>query len=244
MDKRLLKRPRLATDDLPSSKDIEKSLNKSLPKRGSGSRPSVQAAPLTEEAVAPVKAPASVPAVDRASNVESPGANPAGFEHGVRYGGQQVTHFNSLLVDDEEADARAEYRYQHQTQPAQPPVYAGQYTTAYPSARSSCFRASYGDSQRESLPSPSLDRIEAIMVRMECHQAAASSASTASSEQLQSLLTQGKFHSCLIWYVETCSFFSMGPGVCPPSVLMESVRAATSSSAVRSIWLGLGRRSG
>jgi hypothetical protein len=206
MDKRPSKRPRLAADDLSSSRDMEKALNRSLAKRGSGSRPSVQAAPLTEEAVAPVEAPASVPAVDGASNVKSPGANPAGLEHGVRYGDHLVTRFNSSLVDDEEADARAEYRYQHQTQPAQPAVYAGPYTMAYPSARSSCFRASYGDSQRESQPSPSLDRIEAIMVRMERHQAAASSALTASSEQLQLLLTQGKFLSCQIWYVETCSF--------------------------------------
>jgi hypothetical protein len=196
MDKRPLKIPRLATDDLLSLKDMEKALNRSLAKRGSGSRPSVQAAPLTEEAVAPDEAPASVPAVDGASYVESPGANPAGFEHGMRYGGHQVTRFNSSLVDDQEADARAEYHYQQHTQPAQPAVYAGPYTTAYPSARSSCFRATYGDSQRESQQSPSLDRIEAIMVQMERHQAAASTASTASSEQLQLLLSQGKFHSC------------------------------------------------
>jgi hypothetical protein len=122
MDKRPSKRPRLATDNLPSSKDMEKSLNWSLAKRGSGSRPMTQAAPLTEEAVAPVEAPASVPAVDGASYVESPGANPAGSEHGVRYGGHQVTRFNSSSVDDLEADARAEYRYQQRTQPAQPAV--------------------------------------------------------------------------------------------------------------------------
>jgi hypothetical protein len=148
MDKRPSKRPRLATDDLSCSKDMEKALNRSLAKRGSGSRPSIQAAPLTEEAVAPVEAPAKVPAVDGASYVESPGANPAGFEHGVRYGGHQVTRFNSSLVDDQEADTRGKYRYQQQTQPAQPAAYVGPYTTAYPSARSSCFRATYGDSQR------------------------------------------------------------------------------------------------
>jgi hypothetical protein len=133
MDKRPSKKPRLATDDLPSSKDMEKSLNRSLAKRGSGSRPKVQTAPLTEEAVAPVEAPASVPAVDGASYVESPGANPAGSEHGVRYGGRLVTRFNSSSVNDLEADAQSEYRYQR-SQPAQPAVYAGPYTTAYPYA--------------------------------------------------------------------------------------------------------------
>jgi hypothetical protein len=196
MDKRSSKKPRLAADDLPSSKDMEKSLNKSLHKRGSGSRSSVKFAPPSEDSVAPVMAPASVPAVDRTSNVESPGANPAGLEHGVRYGGHQVTRKNSSLVDDAEANARADYRYQHQTQQSQPPMYTGACSTAYPSARSGRFSASYGVSQRESLPSPSLDRLEAIMVRMERNQEAATSASSASSEQLRSLLTQGKFRPC------------------------------------------------
>jgi hypothetical protein len=218
MDKRPSKKPKLATDDLPSSKDMEKSLNRSLAKRGLGSRPKVQIAPLIEEAVAPVEAPASVPAVDGASYVESPGANPAGSEHGVRYGGRLVTRFNSSSVNDLEADARSEYRYQR-TQPAQPAVYVGPYTTAYPSARSGCFSASYGDPQRESQPSPSLDRIEVIMVRMERHQAAASSASTPSSEQLHSLLTQGKFLNCqingMLKLARLFEFFSMGPGVLP-----------------------------
>jgi hypothetical protein len=45
-----------------------------------------------------------VPAVDGASNAESLGVDPAGFEHGVRYGGRQATRFNSSLVDDDEAD--------------------------------------------------------------------------------------------------------------------------------------------
>jgi hypothetical protein len=50
MDKQPSKRRRLAADTLSSSKDMEIALNKSLPKRGCGSRP-VQTAPLTEEAV-------------------------------------------------------------------------------------------------------------------------------------------------------------------------------------------------
>jgi hypothetical protein len=202
---------------------MESALNKSLPKRGSGSRPTVQAAPLTEEAVAPVEVPTSVPAVDGTFNTESLGVDPAGFEHGVCYGGRQVTRFNSSLVDDDEADAQAEYLYQHKHQSAQPAAYAGPYMTAYPSAQSSRFRASYDDSQRESQASPSLDRIEVIMVRMERHQAAASTASTASSAQLQTLLqmllTQGKFHSYQIFgmlkFARSFIFFSIEPRVLP-----------------------------
>jgi hypothetical protein len=69
--------------------------------------------------------PTSVPSVDGASNAELLGANPAGFEHGVRYGGHQATRFNSSLVDDDEADARTEWRYQRNRQSAQPAAYAG-----------------------------------------------------------------------------------------------------------------------
>jgi hypothetical protein len=196
MDKQPSKKRRLAADTLLSSQDMESVLNKSLPKHGSGSRPAVHAAPLTEESVAPVEVPPStVPTVDGASNAELLGVNPEGYDHGVCYGGHQATRFNSSLVDYDEADARTEWRYQRHHQSAQPAAYAGPYTTAYPSARSSRFRASYDDSKRESQASPSLDRIEAIMVRMQHHQAAATTASTASSAQLQTLLSQGKFHS-------------------------------------------------
>jgi hypothetical protein len=74
---------------------MESALNTTLLKRGSGSR-AVQAAPLTEEVVAPVKAPpTSVPAVDGTSNVEPLGVGLVGLEHGVRYGGHTVTRFNS-----------------------------------------------------------------------------------------------------------------------------------------------------
>jgi hypothetical protein len=183
MDKQPSKRRMLAADTLLSSKDMESALNKSLPNCGFGSRPSVQTALLMEEAV------------DGASNMESQGVYPEGYDYGVRYSGHQSTRFNSSLVNDDEADARAEWCYQRHRQSAQPAAYAGPYTTAYPSARSSHFRASYDNSQRESQASPSLDRIEAIMERMERHQAAATSASTASSAQLHTLLSQGKFHS-------------------------------------------------
>jgi hypothetical protein len=143
MDKQPSKRRRLAADTLLSSKDMESALNKSLPKRGSGSCPAVQSAPLTEEAVTPVKVqPTTVPTVDRASNMESQGVNHEGYDYGVRYGGHQATSFNSSLVNDDEADARAEWRYQRHRQSAQPAAYAGLYTTAYPSAQSSRFHVS------------------------------------------------------------------------------------------------------
>jgi hypothetical protein len=186
---------KVAADTLSSSKDMESELIKTLPKHGCGSCP-VQTTLLTEEAVAPVEVqPTAVPTFDGTSNEELQGVYPDGYDYGARYGGHQTTRFNNSLVNDDKADARAEWRYQRHRQSAQPAVYAGPYTTSYPSARSSCFCASFDDSRRESQASPSLDHIEAIMERMERHQAAATSASTASSAQLNALLSQGKFYS-------------------------------------------------
>jgi hypothetical protein len=245
MDKQPSKRRRLAADTLSSSKDMETALNKSLPKRGCGSRP-VQTAPLIEEAIAPVKVqPTAVPTVDGASNAESQGVYPDRYDYGVRYGGHQTTRFNSSLVNDDKADARAEWRYQRHRQSAQPAMYAGLYTTSYPNARSSHFRASFDDSQRESQASPSLDHIKVIMERMERHQAAATSASTASSAHLNTLLSQGKFHSSYrnSELLEICSFccilFHKAKGFVPFSTLMESIWAAAGSLAARSIWFRL-----
>jgi hypothetical protein len=55
------------------------------------------------------------------------------------------------------------------------------------------------------------------MVRMERHQAAASTASTAYLAQLQTLLTQGKFHSYQIFemlkFARSFIFFSIEPRV-------------------------------
>jgi hypothetical protein len=197
MDKQPSKKRRLAADTLSSSQDMESKLNKTLPntKRGCGSCP-VQSTPRTEEVVAPVEVqPTAVPTLDGTSNAGLQGVYPDGYDHGVRYGGHQATRFNSTLVADDIADARAEWRYQRQYQQAQSAVYAGPYTTSYHSARSSRFRASFDDPQRESQASPALDRIEAIMGRMERHQAAATSASTASLAQLNAFISRGKFHS-------------------------------------------------
>jgi hypothetical protein len=112
MDKQPSKRRRLVTDTLSYKEDMESELNRKLPKLGSGSHP-VQTAPLTEESVAPVEVqPTSAPTFDGTSNVESQGVNPdKGYDYGACYGGYQSTRFNSLLVNDDEADARAEWRY-------------------------------------------------------------------------------------------------------------------------------------
>jgi hypothetical protein len=245
MDKQPSKKRRLVADTLSSSQDMESELNKTLPKRGCGSRP-VQYTPLTEEAIALVEVqPTAVPTFDGTSNAESQGVYPDGYEYGARYGGHQTTRFNSSLVIDDKADARAEWRYQCHHQSAQPAVYAGPYTTSYPSARSNHFCASFDDSQRESQASPSLDHIEAIMQRMERHQAAATSALTASSAQLNALLSQGKFHSSyrISELLEICSFccisFHRAKGFVPLSTLMESIWAAAGSLAARSIWFRL-----
>jgi hypothetical protein len=189
--------------------------------------------------------PTAVPTFDGTSNAESQGVYPDGYDYGARYDGHQTTRFNSSLVNDDEADAWAEWRYQRHRQSAQPAVYAGPHTTAYPSARSSHFCASFNDSQRESQASPSLDRIETIMERMDHHQVAATSASTASSAQLNALLCQGKFHSSYqnSELLEICSFccilFHRAKGFVPLSTLMESIGAAADSLAARSIWFRL-----
>jgi hypothetical protein len=130
--------------------------------------------------------------------MESQGAYPdEGYDYGTRYGGFQPTRFNSSMVNDDEADARAEWQYNRHRYSAQTAGYAGLYSApnSDPSAQSRGFCAPYVDSQRESQASPSLDRIERIMERMERQQAAATSISTASSAQLHVLFGQGKFLS-------------------------------------------------
>jgi hypothetical protein len=197
MDKQPSKKRRLAADTLSSSQDMESELNKTLPnaKHGCGSHP-VQSTPLTEEVITPVEVqPTAVLTFDGTSNVGSQGVYPDGYDYGALYSGHQTTRFNSTLVAHDEADAQAKWRYQRHCQTAQSAVYVGPYTTSYPSTRSSRFRASFDDPQRESQASPALDRIKAIMGRMERHQAAATSALTASSAQLNALFSQGKFHS-------------------------------------------------
>jgi hypothetical protein len=135
MDKQPSNKRRLVTDTLSSKKDMESELNRKLPKRGCGSRP-VHSTPLTEESVTSVEAlPTSAPAFNETSYVESQGVYPdEGYDYGARYGGFQSTRFNSMLVNDDEADARAEWRYNHHRHSAQTAGYAGLYSVPYPSA--------------------------------------------------------------------------------------------------------------
>jgi hypothetical protein len=124
MDKQPSKKRRLVADTLSSSQDMESELNKTLFNLL-----------RSEEAIAPVKVqPTAVPTFNGTSNAESQGVYPDGYDYGARYGGHQTTRFNSSLVNDDEADARAEWRYQRHCQSAQPAAYAGPYTTSYPSA--------------------------------------------------------------------------------------------------------------
>jgi hypothetical protein len=124
---------RLATDTLSSKEDMEVELNRKLPKRGTGSWVPVHSAPLTEENVAPVEVqPTPAPTFDGTSNVESQGIYPdEGYDYGARYGGYQATRYNSTLVNDEEADARAEWNYHWRQPPAQTAGYVGAYSAPF-----------------------------------------------------------------------------------------------------------------
>jgi hypothetical protein len=186
---------RHARNTLSSKEDMESELNRKLPKLDSWVP--VQSAPLTEEGLASVEVqPCSAPTFDGTSNIESQGFYPdEGYDYGERYAVYQSTHFNSSQVNDEEADARADFRYHQHRQSAQTAGYVGAYSAPFsdPSARSRGFRASFDDSKRESQASPALDPIERIMERVKRQQAAATSASSASSAQLHPLIGQGEF---------------------------------------------------
>jgi hypothetical protein len=184
---------RLAKSTLSSTEDMESELNRKLPKLDS--RVPAQSAPLTEEGFAPVEVQStSAPTFDGTFNIEPQGFYPyEGYDYGARYGGYRTTRFNSTLVNDDEVDAWAYFRYHRHRQSAQTAGYVGVYSVPYsnPSARSRGFRASFNDSKGESQASPALDR---IMERMERQQASSTSALSASSAQLHALIGQGKFH--------------------------------------------------
>jgi hypothetical protein len=134
---------RHAKSALSSKEDMESELNRKLPKLDSGVP--AHSAPLTEEGFAPVEVQSSsAPTFYGTSNMEPQGFYPdEGYDYGARYGGYQATHFNSTLVNDEEADARANFRYHRHRQSAQTAEYVGAYSAPYsdPSARSRGFRA-------------------------------------------------------------------------------------------------------
>jgi hypothetical protein len=153
---------RLAKNTLSSKEDMESELNKKLPKPNSWVP--VHSAPLTEEAFAPVEVqPSSAPTFDRTSNLESQGFYPdEEYDYGALYRGFQATRFNSSLVNDGEADAWADFRYNRHRQSAQVTWYMGAYSVPFsdPSARSRGFCASYDNSKRDSSKHSSvLDRI-------------------------------------------------------------------------------------
>jgi hypothetical protein len=188
---------RLTKDTLSSKEDMESELNKKLPKPSSWVP--VQPAPLTQsEDFAPVRVlDVSATTFDRMSNLEaSSGFYPdEGYNYGDRYRGFQATRYNSSQVNDEEADARPDFRYHRYRQPAQAPGYVGAYSAPFidPNARGRGLPASHDEPQRESHAPQALNRIERIKELMEHQQAAATSASSASSAQLQAFIGQGEF---------------------------------------------------
>jgi hypothetical protein len=254
MDKPTKKR--LATDTLSSKEDMEVELNRKLPKRGTGSwiPVPVQSEPLTEENVAPVEVqPTPAPTFDETSNYESQGNYPEGYDFGARYGGYQATRFNSTLVNDEEADARAEWNFHRHHPPAQTAGYVGAYLAPFPgpSARSQGFPASYDNLERESQASPALDRIERIMGCMERQQAAAASSSTVSTAQLHALIGQGKFLLFSLNYLKCLKFarsfvfLSIERRVLSLSLHLWKVFGAAAGSLVDGpIWYRLSQRLG
>jgi hypothetical protein len=124
------------------------------------------------------------------------GADPEGFEHGADYGGHVATHFNSSLVNNDEAASRAEYRYQHiQGHASRTSAYGDPYGCPRPSARSSSLWASFDSREGESQSSHALERIEGIMARMEHHLAASTSARASSSAPASTPSSSGEFHS-------------------------------------------------
>jgi hypothetical protein len=214
MDEQPSKRRRLAETTLSYKDDMVEELNKTLPhdrhkpKCGLGSH-HVQPAPLTEESqeLAPIPAPSAPPSVKVVAPVEKQPSKAPSFigpsnygsrgvyTEGYDYGGRQSTRYNSLLVDDEEADARVKWLYQTQRQASRMPAYGGPFQHPFPSARGGGLCASFDDRQRESQAIPALDRIEKVMERMERQLAASTSASMASSAQHHALPGLGKFHS-------------------------------------------------
>jgi hypothetical protein len=75
-----------------------------------------------------------------------------GYDYGDRYGGYQATRFNSSQVDDQEANARADYRYHHASRcPMPAPGFVDVYSAPYsdPNAHGQGLCASHNAPQRE-----------------------------------------------------------------------------------------------
>jgi hypothetical protein len=111
------------------------------------------------------------------SYVDVRGGEAEGFVHGAEYGGYLPTQFNSSLVNDEEAAARSEYRYQKVLrQSSRTSAYGDTCGRPSSGARGSSPRSSFDSRQGESQSSQVLQRIEGVMTRMERQFAASTSA--------------------------------------------------------------------
>jgi hypothetical protein len=117
-----------------------------------------------------------------------------GYVCDSRYGGQLPTRLNSSQVDDQEAHARADFRYhQANRRPNPAPGYGDHFSAAYSDqgAYGQGFRTSFEEHQREFQAPTALDRMERILERIE---SASSASSLHQRETLQSFLGQGEFH--------------------------------------------------
>jgi hypothetical protein len=125
----------------------------------------------------PVAAPSTQGGPADGSYVDERGGEAEGFVHGAEYGGFLPTQFNSSLVNDEEAAARLEYRYQKVLrQTSRTSAYGDTCGRPSSGARGSTPRSSFDYRQGESQSSQVLQRIEGVMMRMEQQFAASTSA--------------------------------------------------------------------
>jgi hypothetical protein len=190
MDKPSKRKP--AKPTLTSQEAIESKLNRKLPK---SMLVPVQPAPLEQSKVfaPPVRdLDTAPPAYDRTSNVVAlSGVYPdEGYNYGDRYGGYHATRFNSTQVDDQEADAMADYRY-HQVPQVLRYYRYHQYHHPTPALEYvGAYSALYSDPNAQVQGLPTSHDEERIMERMERH-------SSASSKQLQAFIGQGEFFSII-----------------------------------------------
>jgi hypothetical protein len=102
-----------------------------------------RSAPPPEGIAAPVTDAPTGHIYDGPSYSGMRGAYPEGFEHGDNYGGRLTTHYNSSLVDDDEAASRAKWLYHNQRQASRTAAYGDLYSRPFPSARSTSLRTSF-----------------------------------------------------------------------------------------------------
>jgi hypothetical protein len=155
MDKPSKRKP--ARSSVPSTREkeaMQRELDKKLPKLN---RVPVQTEPLKHSTT-------FMPPVGDLDNAAPPYKEPSnaatdtvvypdeGYDYRDHYRSYQATRFNSTQVNDEEADTRAEYRYQQHHHPTPAPGYVGAYSAPYsdPNAQGQSLCASHVEPQRES----------------------------------------------------------------------------------------------